>query len=48
MILMVFREQSEEDDQMNIVRKAWYFNTRNLARMGTNLGKSEEDSGSDN
>ena len=40
MILMVFREQSEEDDQMNTVWKPLIFNTRNLARMGTNLERA--------
>ena len=40
MILMVFREQSEEDDQMNTVRKPVILNTRNLARMGTDLERA--------
>ena len=45
---MVFREQSEEHDQMNTARKPANYNTGNLARMGTNLERCEEDSGTDN
>ena len=37
MILMVLRERSEGDDQMNTAGRACDFNARNLARMGTNL-----------
>ena len=40
MILLVFREQSEEDGQMNTVKKLVVFNTRNLGRMGTNFERA--------
>ena len=47
MILMVLSEQSEEHDQVSR-QEACEFDTRNLARMGNNLWKSEEYSGNDN